>query len=155
MNVETLEGFFGVGIGTLASKGDGGLDILLPVLLDLRRLSFAEDTVLEQTGAQDFEGIASFPLHEFLLGAVIEHVKKWPFGVMAEAIGLGFYQRRSLPSPCALDGLADHFVDCNGILSIDRDARDIVGLGTLRDIVHRDGFFYRDGDSVAVVFAQV
>src|SRR5947207_12150093 len=74
---------------------------------------------------------------------------------MTEAISLGFYQRRSLPSPCALDGLADHFIDCNGILSIDRDARDIVGLGALRDIVHRDGFFYRDGDGIAIVFTEI
>src|SRR6266699_5406787 len=132
MNVESLESFLGIRIGTFASEGDGGLDVLLHVLLNLCRIVFAENPVLKQTGAQDPQRITPFPAHEFFLAAIIERVKKRPFGMMTEAVGFGFDQGGALSRPCAPDGLADHFIDRNGVLTIDRDSRDIVGLGTLR-----------------------
>src|SRR6185312_13098905 len=91
MNVESLKSFLGIRIGTFASEGDGRLDVLLRFLLDPCRIVFAEDPILEQTGAQDHQGITPFPAHEFFLAAIIERVKKRPFCMMPEAVGFGFY----------------------------------------------------------------
>src|SRR6266567_705536 len=101
MNVELLKGFFGIGIGAFTGEGHGGPDVLLSALLDLCRLVFGEEPVLEQTGAQDAEGVASFPAPEFFLAAILETVHQRPLGMMAEAVGFGFDQGGSLPCPCA------------------------------------------------------
>src|SRR5438132_4380277 len=149
MNVESLKGFLGIRISTFTSEGDGCLDVPLRFLLDLCRIGFGEDPVLEQMGAQEHQGITSFPAHEFFLTAIIERVKKRPFSMMTEAVGFGLYQGGALSCPCALDRLADHFIDRDGVLTIDRDSRDIVGLGTLRNMVDGDDFLCWDGHGIA------
>src|SRR5260370_37328131 len=126
MNVEYLKGFLGIRISTFTSEGDGSLDVLLHWLLDLCRIGFGEGPVLEQMGAQDHQGITSFPAHELFLSAIIETVKKRPFGMMTEAVSFGFDQGGALSCPCALDRLDDHFIDRNGALTTHRDSRNIV-----------------------------
>src|SRR5579875_261510 len=155
MNVESLEGFLRIGIVAGAGEGDGGLHILLRLPLDLCHLVFVENAFLTQTGAQDHQGITSLPARKFFIRTILEAVKERTFSMMAEAVSLGFNKSRSMSSAGTLDGLADHFIDRNGILPIDGDAWNIVGFSALGNIAHRYCFFRRNGDSIAVVFAQV
>ena len=124
LGVNVSEEFLGGGLRGFSGKGGGGGDLLLELSIDGLKLLLSGELVLEETSADESDGIAGIA-NLLNLSALTVRGSRIGHGVTDITVGLGLEQDGTV-SLGVLDGEATSVTGSDNVHTVELESRDVV-----------------------------